>query len=94
MWKNNMFNFEYRRNLALFMCFVVLVVWNVKIGLDFLRTNFNSFAVLSFSVILLFLSALGKNIKSRKKAMKAYRAHMTSIRKSQITSSVQPKSKF
>ena len=76
------------------MCFVVLVVWNVKIGLDFSRTNFNSFAVLSFSVILLFLSALGKNIISRKKAMKAYRAHMASIRKSQIESSVQPEPGF
>ncbi len=89
-----MFNFKYRRNLALFMCFIVLVMWNLKIGLDFLKTNFNSFAVLSFSVVLLFLSALGKSIKSRKKAMKAYRAHMTSIRKSQIKSSVQPEPKL
>jgi hypothetical protein len=82
MWKNNMINFKHRRNLALFMCFVVLVIWNFKIGLDFLKTNFDSFAVLSLSVVLLFLSALVKNIISRKKAMKAYRAHMTSIRKS------------
>jgi hypothetical protein len=94
MWKNNMINFKHRRNLALFIGFMVLVIWNFKIGLDFLKINFNSFAVLSFSVILLFLSALGKNIKSRKKAMKAYRAHMTSIRKSQIKSSVQPEPEF
>ena len=76
------------------MCFIVLVMWNFKIGLDFLKTNFNSFAVLNFSVIFLFLSALGKSIKSRKKAMKVYQAHMTSIRKSQIKSSVQPESKL
>ena len=65
-----MINFKDRRNLSLFMCFVVLVIWNFKIGLDFLKTNFDSFAVLSLSVVLLFLSALVKNIISRKKAMK------------------------
>ena len=94
MWKNNMLNFRRKRNLALFMCFVVLVMWNFKIGLDFLKTNFNSFAVLNFSVILLFLSALGKSIKSRKKAMKVYQAYMTSIRKSKIKSSVQSEYKL
>jgi hypothetical protein len=76
------------------MCFIVLVMWNLKVGLDFLKTNFNSFAVLSLSVVMLFLSALVKSIKSRKKTMNAYRAHMTSIRKSQIKSSVQPESKL
>jgi hypothetical protein len=76
------------------MCFIILVMWNFKIGLDFLKTNFNSFAVLNFSVIFLFLSALGKSIKLRKKAMKVYQTYMTSIRKSQIKSSVQPESKL
>ncbi len=94
MWKNNMFNFKHRRNLALFMCFILLVMWNFKIGLGFLKTDFNSFAVPSFSVVLLFLFALGRSIKSRNKAMKVYQAHMTSIRKSQINSSVQPESKL
>jgi hypothetical protein len=83
-----MFNFKHRRNLALFMCFIVLVMWNFKVGLDFLKTDFNSFAVLNFSVILLFLSALGRSIKSRKRALKVYQAHMTSVRKGQIKCSV------
>lgn len=77
-----MFNFKHKRNLALFIGFIVLVMWNLKVGLDFLKTNFNSFAVLSLSVVMLFLSALGKSIKSRKKAMKVYQAYLTSIRKS------------
>jgi hypothetical protein len=89
MWRNNMLNFKRRRNLALFICFIILVIWNFKIELDFLKTNLNSFAVLNFSVILLFLSALGKSIESRRKAMKAYKAHMAGIGKSQIKSSVQ-----
>jgi hypothetical protein len=76
------------------MCFIVLVMWNFKVGLDFLKTNFNSFAVLNFSVILLFLSALGKSIKSRKKAMKVYQAYLASIGKSGIKSLVQPESKL
>jgi hypothetical protein len=94
MWKNNMFNFKHRRNLALFIGFMVLAMWNFKIGLDFLKTNLNSFAVPSFSVVLLFLCALGKSTKSREKAMRVYQAHMRNIRKSQINSSVQPESKL
>jgi hypothetical protein len=73
---------------------MVLVMWNFKIGLDFLKTNFNSFAVPSFSVVLLFLSALGRSIKSRNKAMRVYQAHMRSIGKSQTNSSVQLESKL
>jgi hypothetical protein len=94
MWKSNMLNFKHRRNLALFIGFMILVMWNFKTGLDFLKINFNSFAVPSFSVVLLFLSALGKNILSRKKAMRVYQAHVRSIRNGQINSSVQPESKL
>ena len=89
-----MFNFKHRRNLALFIGFIVLVMWNLKVGLDFLKTNFNSFAIPSFSVVMLFLSALVKSTKSRNKAMRVYQAHMRSIGKSQINSSVQPESKL
>jgi hypothetical protein len=83
-----MFNFKHRRNLALFACFLLLVIWNFKIGLDFLKTGLNTFAVLNLSVILLFLSALGKSIKSRNRALKVYQAYMTCTEKSQIRSSI------
>jgi hypothetical protein len=94
MWKNNMFNFKHRRNLASLICFIVLVTWNLKIGLDFLKSNLTIFALLDFSVILLFVSALGRSIESRKKAMKVYRTHVLGIGKGPITSSVQPESKL
>ena len=90
IWKNNMFNFKHKHNLALFTCFVVLAMWNLKIGLDFLKGNFNSFAVLSLSVVLLSLSVLVQNAKSRKKAMKAYQTYMANCRENQIKSSVLP----
>jgi hypothetical protein len=76
------------------MGFIGLVAWNVKIGLDLLNTNFNLLAVLSFSVVLLFLSALAKNIESRNKAMRVYEAHMRKNGKSHINSSDQSEFKL
>ena len=72
MWKNNMFNFKRRRNLAMFICIIVIVAWNVKIGFDFLEADLKLLAILSFSAILLFFIALAKSIKSRKIATEAY----------------------
>jgi len=72
MWKNNMFNFKRRGNLAMFICFIIIVTWNIKIGFDLLKTDFKLFAILGFSTILFFSLALGTSIRSRKIAMEAY----------------------
>lgn len=68
-----MFNFKRRRNLAMFICIIVIVAWNVKIGFDFLEADLKLLAILSFSAILLFFIALAKSIKSRKIAIEAYK---------------------
>jgi hypothetical protein len=80
MWKNNMFNFKRRRNLAMFVCFIIVVAWNIQIGLDLLKTGFKVFAILDFSATLLFFLALGTSIRSRKIAMEAYEAHVRANR--------------
>ena len=67
-----MFNFKRRGNLAMFICFMIIVAWNAKIGFDLLTSNFKLFAILSFSTALFFSLALGKSIRSRKIAMEAY----------------------
>ena len=72
MWKNNTFNFKRRRNLMMFICFIIIVVWNVKIGSDLLKTDFKALTILSFSIILFSFLALGTSIRSRKIAMEAY----------------------
>ncbi len=56
----------------MFICFIIIVAWNVKIGFDLLKTGFKLFAIIGFSTILFFSSALGISIRSRKMAMKAY----------------------
>jgi ABC-type Na+ efflux pump permease subunit len=65
----------------MFLCFMLLAAWNFKIGLDFLKSQFNLFAALNFLVVLLFFSALGSSIKSRKKAMEAYQIYLRKHRK-------------
>lgn len=72
IWKNNIFNFKRRRNLAIFICFIIIVAWNFNVGFHLVRTNFKSFTILNFSAILLFFLVLGKGIKSRKIATEAY----------------------
>jgi lipopolysaccharide export LptBFGC system permease protein LptF len=67
-----MFNFKRRGNLAMFICFILIVAWNVKIGFDLLTTDLKLFAILGFSTVLFFFLALGITIRSRKIAMKAY----------------------
>jgi len=71
MWKNNMFNFKHRRNLAMFICFIIIVAWNVKVLFDLLEMGFKLLAILDFSAILLFLVILARSIRSRKIAMEA-----------------------
>lgn len=71
-----MFNFKRKRNLAIFISFIIIVAWDFKIGFDLVRADCSSSAILAFSAILLFLLALGKSIKSRKKAMEVYQAYV------------------
>lgn len=76
MWKNNMFNFRRRRNLAMFICFIIIVAWNIKIGCDLLTTKFKFLSALDFLAILSFFLAFATSIRSWKKAKKAYQAHL------------------
>jgi len=55
---------------------MLLAAWNFKVGLDFLKLQFNLFAALNFLVVLLFFSASGSSLKSRKKAMEAYQIYL------------------
>lgn len=77
-WQNNMFNFKHRRNLAIFICFIIIVAWNVKIGFDLIKTGFILFAILGLSTTLFFSLALGASIRSRKIAMEAFKNHLES----------------
>lgn len=64
-----MFNFKRKRNLMIFICFIIIVAWNVKIGFDLMKTDSKLFTILNFSALLLFFLALRASIKSRKAAM-------------------------
>lgn len=75
-----MFNFKRRRNLAMFICFMMIIAWNFKIGFDFAMSDFKSFAILNFSAVLFFFLALGTSIRSKKMTMKAYQAHVRANR--------------
>jgi ABC-type multidrug transport system fused ATPase/permease subunit len=75
-----MFNFKRRRNLTMFICFIIIVMWNIRIEFDLVKTDFKLFAILDFFVILLFFLALRTSIKSRKIAMEAYQAHVRANR--------------
>jgi len=79
-----MLNFKRKWNLAVFICFIFIVAWNVKIGLDFLNSVFKLFAVLNFLVVPLFFSALGSSIKSKKKAIEAYQTYLRNVREGKI----------
>lgn len=76
MWKHNMFNFRRRRNLTMFICFIIIVAWNIKIGFDLLKTEFRLLSILDLLAILLLFLSFGTNIRSGKLAMKAYQAHL------------------
>jgi hypothetical protein len=80
MWKKNMLNFKRKRNLTTFICFLIIIAWNIKIGLDFIKTNSTLFTILDFSALLLFFLALKASIKSRKTAMGAYDTYVRSIK--------------
>jgi len=54
------------------ICFNILVMWNIKVGLDLLQTEFKVFAALDFTAIIFFFLVLKASIKSRKTAIKAY----------------------
>ena len=71
-----MLNFKRRRNLAIFICFIIIVAWNTKIGFDLVKTDFKLFVVLDFSAILLFFLALAKSIKSKQIVVEAYGAYI------------------
>lgn len=71
-----MFNFKHKRNLATFICFIIIVAWNFKIGFDLIKIDSKLFVILDFSAILFFFLALGKSIKSRKMVMEAYQAYL------------------
>jgi len=71
-----MFNFKRRRNLAMFICFAIIVAWNSKIRFDFVKTDFKILAILDFCAVLLVFLALGKSIKSSKIAIEAYQTHV------------------
>ena len=79
-----MLNIRRKRNLATFIFFIAIVAWNVKIGLDFLKAEFKLFAVLNFLSLILFFSAVGSSIRSKRKAMEAYQSHVRKMGKSQI----------
>lgn len=53
----------------IFICFIIIVAWNVKIGFDLMKTDSKLFTILNFSALLLFFLALRASIKSRKAAM-------------------------
>lgn len=75
-----MFNFKQKRNLATFICFLIIIAWNIKIGLDFIKTDSTLFTILDVSALLLFSLALKASIKSRKAAMEAYDTYVRSIK--------------
>ncbi len=67
-----MFNFKRKRNLLTFICFISLLVWNIKVGLDLLKTDFKILAALDFAAIIFFFLVLKASIKSRKTAVEAH----------------------
>lgn len=67
-----MLNLKRRRNVATLLCFVLLALWNFKIGLDFLVAKLDVLALPSFLVVILFFSALVSSVRSRRKVLEIH----------------------
>jgi len=60
----------------MFICFIIIAAWNIKIGYDLLKTEFKLLSTLDLLAILSFFLAFATSIRSWKKAKKAYQAQL------------------